>query len=376
MEYRTLGKTGLEVSLLSFGCMRLPKDEDEAAALISAAIDKGVNYFETSPGYCDGTSERKVGLGVRGRRDKVLVSTKSFVKDETDADSIRAKIEASLEALQTDYLDFYQFWGFELKCWDKARRPGGPVAGIRKLMDEGVIRHFGFTSHDTPENVIKLLETGEFETATLVYNILYTDQGPAIAAARENGMGIVVMCPVSGGLLANPSREILDLFPGASDGSSSAELALRFAWSCRGVTTTPSGMERMAELEANLAAAERFEPLAETDRARVLEVLKQFRAVGDKFCTGCRYCLPCPNDVWIPGIFKLVNYARLYGLADRAKAQYNEWSEKHGTSVCIECGECEPKCPHGIPIIAQLKEAAELFGDAAPAPSMPKEGDG
>jgi predicted aldo/keto reductase-like oxidoreductase len=366
MKYRTLGKTGLEVSLLSFGCMRLPEDEDEAAALISAGADRGLNYFETAPGYCNGTCERKVGLGLRGRREQVLVSAKSFVKDDTDADAMRRSVEASLAALQTDYLDFYQFWGFRLESWDNVRKPGGALEAIRKLQGEGVIRHFGFTSHDTPENVITLLETGEFESATLVYNILYTDQEPAIATARDRGVGIVVMCPVSGGLLANPSREIQDLFPGASDGSGSAELALRFAWSCRGVTTTPSGMERMEDLEQNLAAVKRFEPLAESDRARVLEVLEQFRAVGDKFCTGCRYCLPCPNDVWIPGIFKLVNYARLYGLADKAKIQYSEWSEKHGTAVCSECGECEPKCPHGIPIIAQLKEAAELFGDALP----------
>jgi len=369
VKYRTLGKTGLEVSLLSFGCMRLPEDEDEAAALIGAAIDRGVNYFETAPDYCKGTCERKTGLGVKARRKDVLVSAKSFVKEETDANAMRRNVEASLAALGTDYVDFYQFWGFQWKLWDHIRKPGGALEAIRKLQDEGIIRHFGFTSHDTTENVMNLMQTGEFESTTLVYNILYSEHEKAIAYAQQNGVGIVVMCPLSGGMLANPSEKIRDIFGASAEAggsAASAELALRFVWSNPGVTTAPSGMENMKELEENVAAVERFEPLTGADRARVLKVLDEFAALGREFCTSCRYCLPCPNDVWIPGIFKLVSYARLFGLASEAKAQYREWSEKHGTSVCTECGECEPKCPHGIPIIAQLKEAAALFGDNPP----------
>ena len=366
MKYRTLGRTGLQVSLLSFGCMRLPKDESEAAALIGASIDKGVNFFETAPDYCDKTSERKVGLGVRGRREQVLISTKSGVGAETTGDSLRAKVEASLELLCTDYLDFYQFWGFEWKWFDHARKPGGALEAVRKLQDEGVIRHLGFTSHDTGENVIKLLGTGEFESATIHYHILNREKEEAIACAGGNGAGIVIMCPVAGGLLANPSKKISDLFPAGRQSATSAELALRFVWSNSGVTTAASGMETLKDLEENVAAVERFEPLTDADRAQVVKVLDEFAAIGHRFCTGCRYCLPCPNDVWIPGIFKLVNYARVYDLGDIARRQYWGYPEKSRASACIECGQCEPKCPHGIPVMAQLKEAAELFGDTGP----------
>ncbi|MBN1917452.1 MAG: aldo/keto reductase [Verrucomicrobia bacterium] len=377
MKYRALGRTGLEVSLLSFGCMRLPKDEEEAATLIAASVDKGINYFETSPGYCDGTSERKVGLGVKGRRDKVIVSTKSGVGAETTGDSLRAKVEASLEALGTGYLDFYQFWGFEWQWFDHARKPGGAIEAVGKLQDEGVIRHFGFTSHDTGENVIKLIDTGEFESATVDYHILNREKEEAIAHARRQGVGIVIMCPVAGGLLASPSKKLSGLFPAGGTSATNAELALRFVWSNSGVTTAASGMESLSDLEENVAAVERFEPVTQADRAQVLKVLDEFAALGHAFCTGCRYCLPCPNDVWIPGIFKLVNYARIYGLGDAARKQYwGEYPEKSRASACIECGECEPKCPHGIPIIAQLKEAAELLGDSGQSPSTPEEAGG
>ena len=341
--------------------MHFPEDEQEAAALIGAAIDRGVNYFETSPGYCHRTSERKVGLGVRGRRQNVCLSTKSGVGPETDGDEIRRNVEASLRELQTDYLDFYQFWGLQWERWDHARKPGGALEAIRKLQDKGVVRHLGFTSHDSCENVIRIMQTGEFESATIHYHILNTEKETAIEYARGHGIGIVIMCPLAGGLLASPSKTIRDIFPADARSAASAELALRFVWSCPGVTTAASGMASLSDLEENVAAAERFEPLDDADRAQVLEVLNEFAAIGHRFCTGCRYCMPCPNNVWIPNIFRLVNYSRLFGLAGRAAERYWQIPEESRAEACVECGECEPKCPHGIPIIAQLKEAVDLF---------------
>ena len=343
MEYRTLGKTGKEISLLSFGCMRFPKDEQEAAALVSAAIDAGVNYFETSNGYCEKTSERKVGLGVKARRTEVLVSTKSGVKSDTDGDAMRRNVEASLEQLQTDYLDFYQFWGLSWKTWQQARIKGGALEAIRTLQDEGVIRHLGFTSHDTPENVLKIMQTGEFESATLQYNIINVEMEQQIAYARQQGIGIVVMCPVAGGLLAGSSPKVREMFPSAGNSSASVDLALRFVWSNPGVATAPSGMERMSDLDENLRSVEQFKPLDTGDRERAIEVSNEFAALGKKFCTTCRYCTPCPSKVWIPDVFKLVNHARLYDLGESARARYHSWPAASLASACDECGECEPK---------------------------------
>jgi len=368
MKYRTLGKTGKEISLLSYGCGRFPDDEQEAAALVSAAVDAGVNYFDTAAGYDNGKSERKIGLGVKARRQDAYVSTKSLVEPDTDGDAIRRDVEKSLKEIQTDYFDFYQFWGFRWSRWEQATKKGGALEAIRTLQDEGVIHHFGFTSHDSAENVLNLMRTGEFECATVQYNIVSVGMEEPIAYAHEHGIGMTVMCPAAGGLLANPTPQVRELFPGATHSSASAELALRFVWSNPGVTAALSGMERASDLESNVRTACEFEPLSEAERQRPLDVISEFAALGTKFCTGCSYCLPCPNKIWIRDIFRLYNYARLYDLTERARAQYQGWPADADAGACTECGECEAKCPHGIPIIAQLKEVVELFGEKQPKP--------
>ena len=139
-------------------------------------------------------------------------------------------------------------------------------------------------------------------------------------------------------------------------------------WSNPGVTAALSGMERRSDLDENVRTAHEFEPLSDAERQRPFDVIKEFAALGDTFCTGCGYCLPCPNKVWIGDIFRLFNHARLYDLTERARAKYHGWPAEADAGACTECGECEPKCPHGIPIIAQLKEVVELFGERKPPP--------
>ncbi|MBN1917451.1 MAG: aldo/keto reductase [Verrucomicrobia bacterium] len=369
MRYRTLGGTGKEISLLSFGGGRLPDDEDEAAVLVSAAAARGINYFETAPGYCGGTCERKIGLGLKAHRESVFISAKSMVDGESDGDSLRRKVEASLQALQVDYLDFYHFWAFGWRWWDHARKPGGALEAVRKLQHEGVIRHFGFTSHDSADNVMKLMATGEFECATLQYSILSAEQERAIAYANAQGIGTIAMCPLAGGLLVDPAKRLRAVLPDSAEvqesarSATSAEFALRFVWSCEGMTAAVSGIATVAELDENVAIADRFEPLVPDDRERVHAILREFSVIGHRFCTGCHYCMPCPNGVWIPSIFRLLNYARMFKMIDPGRWQYGQWPEEVRAEACTECGQCEPKCPHGVPIMAQLKEAAELFGD-------------
>ena len=361
MKYRTYGKTGKKISLLSFGGSKVPEDEQEAAGLVSAAVDAGINYFETAPNYGEGTCERKIGLGVRGRRDQVYLSSKSLIKPETDGDAIRRSVEGSLRAMQTDSLDFFHFWAFRWDRFDLACKKGGALEAVRKLQDEGVIHHFGVTSHDTAGNVIKLIETGEFEGVTVHYHILTTEKEDMIAVAKERGLGVAIMSPIAGGVLANPSKNVLDLFSGQHQSAASADLALRFVWSCEGVTTAACTMDNVNQLNENVAAAERFKPLDDTDREHVLAVNNEFSALGHTFCTGCGYCWPCASGVWVVGIFRLLNYTRLYGLHEQARKKYYEFGPTARASACTECGECEPRCPHGIPIMAQLKEALELF---------------
>ncbi len=361
MKYRTLGKTGKKISLLSFGCMRLPNDEQQAAELVSRAVDCGINYFETSPNYCNGTSERKVGLGIRGKRNKVYISTKSTVYAGITGDNTKQSVENSLEALGVDKIDFYQFWGLTWNDFKYAAVKGGPLDVLRKSQSKGVIDHVGFTSHDSTENVIKLMKTGEFESITVHYHILNTRKEKAIEYAKQRNIGVVIMCPIAGGMLARPSEKVRSVIPSNAKSSSSAELALRFVFSNPNLTAAASGMENLSDLQKNVETTENFRSLTTAERKKILKILDEYQKLGDEFCTGCSYCMPCPNGVEIRQIFKLVNYEKIYGMHQVALNAYNKIPPENRAHACTECGECEPKCPYKIPIIAQLKEAAKLF---------------
>ena len=359
MEYRTLGRTGKQVSILSLGCMRLPADDEQGAKVVSRAIDLGINYFETSEGYCEGRSEIMVGMGVKGRRGQVIISTKSCVRPDTTGEATRRKLEDSLKRLDTDRVDFYQAWDFKWDDFEALTARRGPLEVLEKARDEGIIGHIGITSHETNENLMALVNTGRFESITLSYSLLHCTVEPVIEAAHQRGMGVVCMRPLAGGLLATPSDILLDLLPDRHRGTTDA--ALKFVLSNPGVTTAASGMTSVAEVEENVAALEDFRPLRADERARAVKTVGEYRALGERFCTGCNYCMPCPEGVKIPRLFRVRNYYKIFGLTDWAVGAYGRMDPAGLPDACTECGECETKCPNKIPIINQLKEVAAMF---------------
>lgn len=369
MQKRPCGKTGLDFTAISFGGMRMHGDDTAPwAKHVRAVAEAGFNYFETSNRYCSSTSEIKIGEGLKGfPREKVYVSSKSNCRAYPTADVVRATIDESLERLQMDYLDFYQFWGLRWDDYNEiAVKKGGALEGVRKAMDEGLIRHLGFTCHDTPENMIKLLRTGEFESMTVIYNIIERENEPAIAEAGKLGVGVVVMGPLHGGLLGFES-DVLKGLLGGDDIKTTAEASFRFVLSNPDVTCAISGMEGQREIADNVRIASNLKPLSLPEMQEVDKVLKKFKEVSDKLCTGCGYCMPCPQGVGIPATFKLANASRIYGIVEGSKRDYamfdDEWpyDEYKDASHCVECGECLPKCPQGIDIPAELKKAHELL---------------
>lgn len=368
MRKRPCGDTGVELSAIGFGAMRLHgKDIDAAARVVAEAAAAGVNYFETSESYCQGTSEVKVGKGLAGLRDKVYISTKSAPRDQPKADDVRMSIDASLGRLGVDYVDFYHLWDTKLDEFTEiAAKPGGTLEGIRKAMDEGLIRHLGITTHDTAENSIKLLDTGEFEVITLQYNLINTTYSPVIAEAAKRGIGVVAMGPLHGGILAAKSDFARDMIA-LGAGETAAEVALRFVLSNPNVTCAIAGMTSLEEVAANARIAERLRPLSGREVKLLEERTRAFLAGAGKVCTLCEYCLPCPQDIWIPGVLTLANAAQLLGLFDEAAGQYagfaEAWAEGgvggvgHEGAPCVECGECVKRCPQGIDIPTQLKKA-------------------
>ncbi len=380
MRHTTLGNTGMKISVLGFGAMRLPSlpggkaDLENAVPLIRRGLDLGINYIDSAYVYHEGTSEVVVGQAIKGYdRSQVYIATKIRVEKEEDAraDIWRAKFEESLRRLDVSYVDVMQIHGLK---WEQyaghAARPGMAVELLHRLKDEGLVRHIGFSSHDDPANIIKLIETGHFESILVQYNYLDRHNEPAIAAAAEHGMGVIVMGPVGGGRLITGKRVDGPLNGG---GGSTARLALRFVWSNPAVSLALSGMGALAQVEENAAVAGEPMEMGEGERFQVAQLAGEAQALVELYCTGCGYCLPCPNGVNIPENFRYLNWLRVWGLDQQARDAYarltgadvdTTWAGRisgHNAAACLACGECEPKCPQGIAIADRLAEAAEAL---------------
>ncbi|MCX7920208.1 MAG: aldo/keto reductase [bacterium] len=375
MQYREFGNMGIRLSRLGFGAMRLPMknseqvDEEESIRIIHRAFELGVNYIDTAYMYNRGQSEIVVGKAVNSwKKGNIYVSTKNPKNNETGT-VWRACLEEQLKKLNRDYIDIYHMHGINWKQFEEnISKPGGPLDAAYRAKEEGLIHHLSFSFHDKPEMLIKLVDTGVFESVTVQYNLLDRSNESAIAYAHQKGLGVVVMGPVGGGRLAAPSEPIQNLIPGGF--KSTAEAALRFVFANPNVDVAISGMNTIAMVEENCAVASRTDALSPEEQQRMRDMLEENKRLADLYCTGCGYCMPCPNEVNIPVNFRYMIYYRVYGLKDTAKNLYRKigstetwWVKGKNAAACVACGECEPKCPQKIPIIAQLKETAETLGE-------------
>ena len=361
MQYRPLGKTGLQVSALAMGCMRLPADDPELSAqVVDRAIAAGVNYFETTRGYVGGKCQHLTAPGLKGRSRGLIVSGKAGINAETTEESYRKEIDLQMEILGVDYLEFYQVGWFSLDKLELLTKKGGALEALDKARAEGIISHIGFTGHDKPENFQKIVETGIFDSLTIPYNLLDRQYAPAIKRAGELGVGVVAMCPVAGGMLAEPSPQLQRMIPGGA--ATTAAVALQFVLSNPDISCACSGMSDLKQLQENVETANAFKGASPEDHARMERVLDEFRTVGDKFCTACRYCMDCPNGVNIPRNFGIYNLARVYSLTDWARREYAGLKPEKRADACTKCGECEPKCPNSLPIMEQLEEVVRVLG--------------
>lgn len=362
MLHRPLGKTGYQISQLGFGAMRLPMtgdgddrriDDERAIPMIHRAFEGGVNYIDTAVMYCNHDSQRVVGKALKGWRDKVVLSTKNHYFGESEVEW-RQNLEDSLRLLDVDSVDIYNNHGVS---WEKYTEAIEPRIGkwMEKARDEGLIKHICFSFHDNNEALMKLVDTGYPAVITVQYNLLDRSLEEGIAHAHEKGIGVVVMGPVGGGRLGVDSEVLGGLLP---EVRRVPELALRFVLSNPNVTTALSGMSTMEQVEENLAVTADPIALSDGDRELIGRHLERLQAMKDLYCTGCKYCLPCPAGVKIPAVFQQYNLGRVYGLWDAARATYARVQKRGGgADLCTECGQCEPKCPQNIPIREELKKA-------------------
>ncbi len=375
MQYRKFGNTGVQISALGFGAMRLPEveekdgtfriDEEKALAAINQAFELGVNYIDTAYGYCHGNSETVVGKALKGWRDRVYLSTKMptwMVKKTSD---YRRLLEEQLKRLDVDCIDFYHFHALSRERFDDIVLKHNLLDEAQKAKDEGLIKHISFSFHDEPEALKELVDIGIFSSLLCQYNLLDRANEEAIAYAHAKGLGVVIMGPVAGGRLAASSQAVQQLLGERT--VSSPELALRFVLANPGVSCALSGMTSAEMVADNVRAASVETPLTSEELHRINLALEENERLAELYCTGCDYCMPCPNDVNIPLNFRLMNYHRVYGLTEYARDEYqkigsNEDNRGRKAEECIECGLCEDKCPQKIQIRRQLKETAAALG--------------
>jgi len=373
MQYRQLGRTGLRVSQLGFGAMRLPMtadgpeglvDREKAVPMFHRAFEAGVNYVDTAVGYCREDSQRAVGDAIKGWRDKLVVSTKNPYYGEDEVEWWK-NLTDSLERLDVDCIDIYNHHGINRDRWAEVDKRVG--AWMRKALDQGLIKHICCSFHHDNDLLVELVDSGYVESITLQYNMLDRKLEEGVAYAASKGVGVVVMGPVGGGRLAARSEVIEELLPGIDR---VADLALRFVLSNPNVSVALSGMSTMEQVEQNVATASDEVSLSAEDAKAIDEHIKRLRGLADLYCTGCGYCLPCPQSVAISRIFEMYNTGNVFGLWDAAKDQYSRigsmpWDKGKDASACVDCGQCEEKCPQNIPIREQLKQVHEaLAGDA------------
>ena len=359
MEYRQLTESGLKVSCISFGGMRLPEiTEEEAYKVINKAIDLGINYFETSSGY--GDSEIKIGKSLGKRRKDIILSTKCAYGNPITGDELKKNVEQQLKRLQTDYLDFYQMWGTDsMDVFVKMIEPGYKYEAVKDLMRQGIIKHVGITSHGKPKDLEMMIESGLFESVTLYYNAYKQNYSDVAVLAQKLKMGVVAMGPLNGGFLGDDNKELSFLKRGKA--RTNAEGALRFIVGNINITTAIVGFKAEQEVVDGVFAGDLYEDIANTnDMAYITEAFKELgKKVPENVCSCCNYCAPCKEGINIYSIFKLVNSAKVYGTLDFAKKKYKQEGQKG--ALCSKCGACMKKCPQKINIIKDIAEGHELL---------------
>ncbi len=366
MEKRKLDKLGIETSLLGFGCMRFPVtaegkiDEPEAERMLDKAIGAGVNYIDTAYPYHNGDSEPFVGRALKKYdRHAFYLATKLPCWNVTNREDAERIFEEQLKRLQTDYIDFYLMHAMGRDSFRKMADLG-VVEYLEQLKADGRIRYLGFSFHDSYEAFEEILCYRDWDFCQIQLNYMDTETQAGFRGYRlteERNVPLIIMEPVKGGSLAAFAEDITGKFRALDPEASTASYALRWVGSLPNVKVILSGMSTMGQVEDNLKTFSPFRPLSDGEAKTIDDIVALIRGRVKNGCTACRYCMPCPAGVDIPGNFRVWNTYHMYQNYNMVKNSWeNDLGEEKQAKNCIRCGKCEKACPQKLQIREDLEK--------------------
>lgn len=371
MKYRNFGKLGIQGSAFGLGCMRFNGpasgdsiiDEQKAICLIRHAIDGGVTYLDTAYVYLDRTSETVLGKALRdGYRDRVTIATKMPMEHVHNRAEMEALLEEELKKLQTDHIDFYLMHGINREKWEYFKSIGAPEF-FDDMKRAGRIRYKCFSFHGPYEDFEYILNDWDWDMVQIQYNYMDVDNQAGtkgLELAGRLGIPVVIMEGLLGGRLAKAPENVQALYDAFPVKRSPVEWAFRWLCNHPEVATVLSGCNEAEQIDDNLRIFDTVEPgIMTPEELRLMDDVRAAYLARTKIgCTGCRYCMPCPNGVNIPGAFSVWNNTSLYGADPKQDWTFKQMVEKCETpDNCVACGACEAACPQHLGIIEGLKDA-------------------
>ena len=376
MKYRKMGKLGIEASAFGLGCMRFNGeasgdstiDEQKAISLIRRAIDGGVNCTDTADVYLGKTSETVLGKALRdGYRDKVTIATKMPVDVVKDRESMEALLEEELGKLQTDHIDFYLMHGINKQKWERFKEIGAPQF-FDDMKKAGKIRFKCFSFHGPYDEFEYILNDWDWDMVQIQYNFMDIENQAGtkgLELAGSKGIPVVIMEGLMGGNLAKAPDNVQALYDAFPVKRSAVEWAFRWLCDHPEVSVVLSGCNEQEQIDENLRIFDTVEAgiMDESEKKLMDDVRAAYKSRTRVGCTGCRYCMPCPNGVEIPGVFSAWNNVSLYGIDPNKDFGFRMLKQRGGgADKCVECGACEAACPQHLSIIDELKAAWKEIG--------------
>ena len=371
MKYRTMGKLGIQTSAFGLGCMRFNGaasgdsviDEQKAISLIRRAIDGGVTYLDTAYVYLDKTSEIVLGKALRdGYRERVTIATKMPADYVHNRAEMEALLESELKKLQTDHIDFYLMHGINREKWEYFKSIGAPEF-FDDMKKAGKIRYKCFSFHGPYTEFEYILNDWDWDMVQIQYNFMDVENQAGtkgLELAGSKGIPVVIMEGLLGGRLSKAPGNVQALYDAFPVKRSSVEWAFRWLCNHPEVTVVLSGCNEQEQIDDNLRIFDTVEAgIMSEEELKLMDSVRAAYLSRTKIgCTGCRYCMPCPNGVNIPGIFSAWNNVSLYDISPSSSWDLRQIREKgNGADNCIGCGACEAACPQHLNIIESLQQA-------------------